>query len=246
MRVVVVDPSRTVLKFVTRMLESGGHEARPFVDGRAALVHIQSDPEVGALITSAELGSMSGLELCWETRLLAKGRRPIYIILMSANQERGSLVEALDSGADDFIGKPPIPEELHARLRAAGRLAAMQNDLIRLATTDPLTGMLNRRAFFERAADLHARADAGEPVSAIMFDIDHFKRINDSFGHDAGDETIRGVAQAAAIEGGIVGRLGGEEFALLLPGAGVRQRRKSRKVCGRGSRDCNSSPAARC
>lgn len=220
MRVVVVDPSRTVLKFVTRMLEAGGHEARPFVDGRAALNHIKSDPDVGALITSAELVSMSGLELCWETRLLAKNRRPIYIILMSSNQDRSNLVEALDSGADDFIGKPPIPEELHARLRAAGRLAAMQNDLIRLATTDPLTGVLNRRAFFERAADLHPRAEAGEPLSAIMFDIDHFKRINDSFGHDAGDETIRGVAQAVVIDHGILGRMGGEEFALLLPGRG--------------------------
>src|SRR4051812_38521510 len=96
MRVVVVDPSRTVLKFVTRMLEAGGHEARPFVDGRAALSHIKSDTEVGALVTSAELGSMTGLELCWETRLLVKGRRPIYIILMSSNKDRGNLVEALD------------------------------------------------------------------------------------------------------------------------------------------------------
>ncbi|MEA2939415.1 MAG: hypothetical protein QOC56_2919 [Alphaproteobacteria bacterium] len=218
MRVVVVDPSRTVLKFVTRMLEAGDHQARPFVEGRAALAHIKTDPEVGALITSAELLSMSGLELCWETRLIASGRRPIYIILMSSNQERRNLVEALDSGADDFIGKPPIPEELHARLRAAARLATMQRDLIRLATTDPLTGMLNRRAFFEQAEPICARAQAGEPLCAVMLDIDHFKRINDGYGHDAGDETIRGVAQAVTAEDATVGRLGGEEFAMLLPG----------------------------
>src|SRR5262249_22891675 len=87
-----------------------------------------------------------------------------------------------------------------------------------LATTDPLTGVLNRRAFFEQAADLCARAETGEPLSAIMLDIDQFKRINDNFGHDACDECIRGVAHAAvAIDGGL-GRLGGEEFALLLPG----------------------------
>src|SRR5262249_51483681 len=217
MRVVMVDPSRTVLKFVGRLLEAGDHGVRPFVVGQAALTYIQSDPNVGALITSAELLTMSGVELCWKARLAA-GRRPIYIIMMSSNQERHNLVEALDGGADDFIGKPPIREELYARLRAAARLSSMQHELLRLATTDPLTGVLNRRAFFEQAADLCARAETGEPLSAIMLDIDQFKRINDNFGHDAGDECIRGVAHAAVAIDGVLGRLGGEEFALLLPG----------------------------
>jgi two-component system, cell cycle response regulator len=217
MRVVVVDPSRTVLKFVARMLEAGDHEVRPFLDAQAALAYLETDPHVGALITSAELLSMSGLELCWKVRLAA-GRRPIYIIMMSSNHERHNLVEALDGGADDFIGKPPIREELYARLRAAARLSSMQHDLIRLATTDPLTGMFNRRAFFEQAQEVCARAEAGEPLCALMLDIDHFKRINDGFGHDAGDECIRGVAQAVAAADAIVGRMGGEEFAMLLPG----------------------------
>jgi two-component system cell cycle response regulator len=219
MRVVVVDPSRTVLKFVARMLEAGDHEVRPFLDAQAALAYLESDPNVGALITSAELLSMSGVELCWKVRLAA-GRRPIYIIMMSSNHEQHNLVEALDGGADDFIGKPPISEELYARLRAAARLSSMQNDLLRLATTDPLTGMLNRRAFFEQAQELCRRAEAGDPLSALMVDIDHFKRINDGFGHDAGDKCIRGVAQVLAAADAVAGRLGGEEFALLLPGRG--------------------------
>src|SRR5262245_5914471 len=227
MRVVVVDPSRTVLKFVARMLEAGDHEVLPFADPHDALAHIKSDQYVNAMITSAELMSMSGLELCWEARLLARGRRPIYIILMSSNQERVNLVEALDMGADDFIGKPPVAAELYARLRAAGRLAAMQNELIRLATTDPLTGVLNRRAFFERAEEMRARAEAGQPLAAVMFDVDHFKRINDSYGHDAGDECIRAVATEATVENAVLGRLGGEEFALLLPG----QHQKAAAAC---------------
>ena len=221
MRVVLVDPSRTVLKCVGRLLEARDHEVRAFTNGQAALDYIRSDPEVGALVTSAELTSMSGLELCWETRLLATCERPIYVILMSSSQDRRNLIEALDSGADDYIGKPPVAEELYARLRAAERVASMQQELVRLATTDSLTGVFNRRAFFERAREACARAEAGAPLAAILFDIDHFKRVNDLYGHDVGDRAICAVAHEAAAESAVVGRLGGEEFAMLLAGQGL-------------------------
>jgi two-component system, cell cycle response regulator len=163
--------------------------------------------------------SLSGVELCWEARLLASGGRPIHVILMSSNCDQTHLIQALDSGADDFISKPPAAQELFARLRCAERLLSMQRELLRLAATDPLTGLLNRRAFFERAHDMCVRADAGEVLSAIMLDIDHFKRVNDEHGHDAGDEAIRGVAREAAKGSAVVGRLGGEEFAMLLAGS---------------------------
>ena len=217
MRIVLVDPSRTTLKYIARLLEARDHEVRPFTDGLAALAYTKSDAEVDCLITSSELITMTGVELCWETRLLASCRRPIYVILMSSSQDRHRLSEALDSGADDFISKPPVAEELYARLRAAERLASMQRELMRLATTDPLTGVFNRRAFFEAAQEACAKAMDGA-LSAIMFDIDHFKRINDQYGHDVGDDVICAVARAAAAEHPIVGRLGGEEFALLLEG----------------------------
>jgi len=221
MRVVLVDPSRTVLKFVGRLLEARDHEVRAFTDGEAALDCIRSDPKVGALITSAELISMSGIELCWETRLLATCDRQIYVIVMSSSHDRRNLSEALDSGADDYIGKPPVAEELYARLRAAERVAAMQQELVRLATTDSLTGVFNRRAFFERACDACVRAEAGAALSVILFDIDHFKRVNDLYGHDVGDRAISAVARAAAAESALTGRLGGEEFAMLLVGKGL-------------------------
>ena len=217
MRIVVVDPSRTVLKIVTQLLEAGRHEARPFTDGLEALKYIKSDIEVDALITSVELQSMSGVELCRETRLLATRGRPIYIVLMSSNYEQSKLIEALDSGADDFIGKPPATEELYARLRAAERFATMQRELVRLATTDPLTGVLNRRAFFEQAEEACARAAAGGgALSGIMVDVDHFKRINDAYGHNVGDLVLRIVAREIRAKNEIVGRLGGEEFAIVL------------------------------
>jgi diguanylate cyclase (GGDEF)-like protein len=215
MRIVLVDPSRTVQKLVTRLLEAGGHDVRPFGDGPEALEYIKADQEVGALITSGVLTSVSGIDLCRQTRLLASFQRPIYIILMSSDSDRHRLIEALDSGADDFIGKPPVAEEIYARFRAAERIASMQRDLSKLAATDPLTGALNRRAFFERAVEACGHATAGKALSSIMFDVDHFKRINDVYGHDVGDKALRAIAQEAAA-GGIVGRLGGEEFAILL------------------------------
>jgi len=218
MRVVLVDPSRTVLKFVARLLEARGDDVRPFTDGRAAFEYIKEDIAVDAVITSAEPLSMTGLELCWETRLLAGDRRAIYVILMSSNQERRNLIEALDSGADDFIGKPPVAEELYARLRAAERLASMHRDLIQLASLDSLTGTFNRRAFFERGLEVFAQVAGCGALSAIMIDIDHFKRVNDDYGHDIGDKAIREVASIISGAGSLVGRLGGEEFAVLLPG----------------------------
>jgi diguanylate cyclase (GGDEF)-like protein len=216
MRVVLVDPSRTAAKFVSRLLEARHHEVRTFADGREALEYIKSDPEVGALITSTEPLSISGLELCWETRLIATSHRPIYVILMSSSTEDDKLILALDHGADDFLGKPPVAEELYARLRAAERLSTMQSELIRLATTDSLTGMFNRRAFFENAKQLCVRAESGYALSAVMVDIDHFKDVNDLHGHDVGDEAIYSVAHELMIGRAVVGRLGGEEFALLL------------------------------
>jgi diguanylate cyclase (GGDEF)-like protein len=218
MRVVLVDPSPTVLKFVTRLLEADQHEIRSFTDGREALAYIKSDLAVDALITSTEPTSMSGLELCSETRSAAGNIRPIYVILMSSSTDEKMLVEALDSGADDFVCKPPTAEKLYARLRAAERLGSMQRELIRLAATDALTGACTRRAFFSKAAQMCERAAGGGALCAIMLDIDHFKNINDLHGHDVGDEAIVAVARQAMCGDVLVGRLGGEEFALLLEG----------------------------
>ena len=111
MRIALVEPSRTTRLIVGRMLEARGHEVLPFCDELEALAQIKADPCIEALITSAELKHISGLELCWETRLIATCRRPIYVLMMSTQYDQRSLIEALDSGADDFIGKPPLAED---------------------------------------------------------------------------------------------------------------------------------------
>ncbi len=216
MRIVLVDPSRAIQRAMTELIAHGEHEVLAFSEGKKALECISTDETIRALITSVQLADISGLALCEAARKLAGSRRALFIIVMSSTEDYGLVIQALDNGADDFIRKPPFPEELRARLRAADRLTMMQRDLIKYATTDFLTGLLNRRAFFGEAAEACRAADAGKPLSAIVFDIDHFKRVNDTHGHEAGDIVLANVSSVAkAASGGILGRLGGEEFCLL-------------------------------
>lgn len=220
MQIVIVDSSRVVLRIIASLLEPSGHAVHAFTDSEQALAYLTATPSVRVLITSLETRPLSGLELCWSARLLAEERRPLHVITMSSARNVRNLAEALDSGADDFIEKPPGAEELNARLRAAERLTTMQEELIRLAETDPLTGLFNRRAFFARADSAAERVGRHGRLSAVLADIDHFKRINDQHGHDVGDLAIRAVAEIVGAEG-IGGRLGGEEFAVILPGLGL-------------------------
>jgi len=216
MRVVLVDPSRAIQRAMTDLIMQGGHQVLAFSDGQKALERLSADDTIGALITSVQLADISGLELCAAARRLAGSRRALFIFVMSSTEDYSLVIQALDNGADDFIRKPPFPEELRARLRAAERLMVLQHDLIRLATTDSLTGVLNRRAFFDDAREACRAAAAGKPLSAIMFDVDHFKRINDTHGHEAGDVVLANVGSAAKqASSGVLGRLGGEEFCLL-------------------------------
>jgi diguanylate cyclase (GGDEF)-like protein len=218
MRIVLVDPSRAVQRAMTRLIEEGGHEVVAFVDGLQALACITQDDDIRALITSTQPLNISGIELCAATRKLSGTRRALHVILMSSTDDYYLAVTALDNGADDFIHKPPNPDELRARLRLADRVTSMKQQLIRHATTDSLTGLLNRRAFFDSTTEVCQAATSGKPLSAVMFDIDHFKRINDTYGHEIGDQVLAAVGAEAKSANGIAGRLGGEEFCVIASG----------------------------
>jgi two-component system, cell cycle response regulator len=218
MHAAVVDSSRVVLKLITKLLAERGDSTSEFLDSDAALRRIKADPSIDVLITSLEVQPMSGLELCWETRLAIPAQRPLYIVVMSSLSDETKLAEALDCGADELIAKPVKKLELYARLRMAGRLKAAQLHLVRLAETDPLTALFNRRAFFERLNDRLRQPHLAATLSAILLDIDHFKRINDAYGHDAGDMVIKGVANETMKISNIAGRLGGEEYGIILEG----------------------------
>jgi len=216
MRIALVEPSRTVRRIVSGMIEAWDHDVCSFMDSGEALEQLQTDKKIRALITSAELPSSSGARLVADARRMAGTQRPLYILLMSSSDERAKMVQALDNGADDFISKPPAAEELRARLRAADRITMMQAELIALATTDSLTGLLTRRAFVATAEEMVERAKAGHPLSVLVCDLDRFKAINDNHGHDVGDVVLQRVSAEVKGIRTPAGRLGGEEVALLL------------------------------
>ena len=152
-----------------------------------------------------------------------------WAAIKSGQDWRGELLNRRKNGETywEDVSVSPVTDEAHVITHFVAvkddisKRKLMEEDLRRLATTDPLTGLLNRRSFFERAHEAWSRRHAqGAPLSAIMLDIDHFKRVNDTYGHQAGDEVLRSIAAACATvlrECDIFGRLGGEEFACILP-----------------------------
>lgn len=223
--VLVCETSRVQRKILRAMLEDGGFEVTEAGDSAEALEHIDLlAPDI--FITGIEVGAMSGLEACWRLKAGAETSH-IHTIVITASGQYVRLAEALDAGADDFIRKPFDGVEMKARLRAAARIVRLQRDLRGQAETDALTGAANRRAF-TRALDREI-AEAGRlsvPLGVVMVDLDHFKAINDTHGHASGDRVLVRTVTAlkSELQGGeMLGRLGGEEFAVLLPRADERQ-----------------------
>ena len=159
-----------------------------------------------------------GVELCRELRAAAPHA---YLIMLTGASSEEAKLEGFACGADDYVTKPaPLPELL-ARVRAGLRIVELQKQLLELSTTDPLTSLRNRRAFDERLGEAfeHARR-YGRPLSLAIVDVDHFKTINDTHGHDTGDAVLRGVAKmigSRTRQTDFAARVGGEEFAILLP-----------------------------
>jgi diguanylate cyclase (GGDEF)-like protein len=212
--------------YLLRTLERIGHEVTVARDGEEAWRIIQNR-QVPLLISDWMMPNLDGPELCRRIRASASDHYT-FIILLTSRDRREDRLTGLRAGADDFLIKPPDPDELAVRLEIAERILAVHYQLalknaqlVELATVDELTGTKNRRRFREDLELLFGQADRlDSPLSLIMFDLDHFKQYNDSFGHPAGDDVLHGsgsILRAVVRAHDVVARYGGEEFVVLLP-----------------------------
>jgi diguanylate cyclase (GGDEF)-like protein len=224
LKVVVADDSPFFRKLVEGALASGECTAFFARNGREA-IDLVSAHEPGVVITDWEMPDVTGLELCEQIR--RDSHSYTYIILLTSNTTKDQIIRGLDSGADDYLTKPFDTGELLARIRVGRRIAELQRQvqaknklLEELALTDALTGLPNRRAVENWATrELSAAARHSFPCWVVMADLDHFKSINDTYGHEIGDFVIKkfaAILKANTRASNVCGRIGGEEFVLVL------------------------------
>lgn len=228
MRVLVADDSLVMRRLLQATLEGWGFDVVCAEDGAEALACLQSEDPPRMAILDWMMPVITGPEVCRRVRDL-RAETYTYLILLTSRSQRQDIVEGMGAGADDYVVKPFDKHELEVRLRAGRRILDLQSQLLQAqealrdqATKDPLTGCWNRRVILEtleREAERAEREKRG--LSVVMLDVDHFKNVNDTYGHGAGDEALRQVTQRVkdVIRSyDSIGRIGGEEFLIVLPG----------------------------
>ncbi len=219
LNILAVDDDFATLRLIEKIVSSAGHRVSLAKNGWEASEMILREPP-DLVVCDWDMPELDGLELCREIR---RQEQPhyVYFLLLTAKSSSDDLVEGLAAGADDFVSKPINRGVLMARIEAGSRVLRMERQLRKTSCCDPLTGVLNRRAFHQRFVQEHERAGRhGHPLSSAMIDLDFFKRINDRHGHAAGDATLVAVAsilETHCRQSDILCRFGGEEFCVLLP-----------------------------
>lgn len=240
MRVLVVEDDPIMLALLESMLIAAGHTVSAARNGVEAMHQVERQhPQL--VISDWLMPQMDGITFCRKLRA-SDELRNVYVIILTAKESADSLVEAFEAGADDYLVKPLTPKLFFARLRAAQRVVRLQDELAfdreqllrfshelalsnerlqRLALTDALTELPNRRFAMERLEQEWALSQRGErALACMMVDIDHFKSINDRFGHQTGDDALKYVANTlrqSARTQDVVCRFGGEEFLVICP-----------------------------
>jgi diguanylate cyclase (GGDEF)-like protein len=223
--ILVVEDERDIREMVALMVKGMGHTVYTANNGREALEQVHQAP-VDIVLLDLMMPEMDGFEFCQAVK--ADGSLPdLHIIITSAKEALEDKVKGLELGAADYLTKPFSLTELRARIRVGERITRSQKELKeqkvlleRLAREDKLTGLYNRRHFEERAVEECNRAQRYDrPLSLLLCDLDHFKQVNDQYGHSAGDTVLQQVGQTiqdCCRTSDLSARLGGEEFTVML------------------------------
>ena len=226
MKVLIAEDDQFSRNLLSITLEKWSYDVVAVEDGREAWEELRKG-EIQLVITDWMMPNMDGPALCREIRRTELSHY-VYIIILTAKGDRDDLVAGMSAGADDYLIKPVDFDELKVRLRAGERiidlerrLSEAQKRLEVLATTDELTGLLNRREILRRFDQELARCERDNASLAVVIaDVDHFKKVNDTYGHAAGDMVLKLVTnrlQKALRPYDLIGRFGGEEFLFLVP-----------------------------
>ncbi|MBI1902844.1 MAG: diguanylate cyclase [Planctomycetia bacterium] len=218
-KVLLVESDESQAQAVSSRLATCRYEVRTAADSAAAVREIERDCPHYLLVQWPLPGTDSGT-LCSKIREMELPNY-VFVILLAEQGGPQAAAEGLNLGADEVLPRPAPAEELLARMNAGARMLSLERRLQRMISVDPVTGLATRRAFLAEARREHGRAVRyGRTMACVMIDIDFFKRVNDSFGHQAGDDVLKAVAEVLAGSSrasDLVCRYGGEEFCALLP-----------------------------
>ena len=253
MRILVADDDAVSLRLMERMLQKSGYEVVTAGDGEEAARILSRTGGPRLALIDWMMPGLDGLGVCRVVRS-RHDESYVYMVLLTSKQSSGDVVQGLEAGADDYLTKPCHAAELRARLHTGRRILQLEDKLVEArekmrfrATHDALTSLWDRGGILSLLqSELNRASRDRMPVSLLLCDVDYFKTVNDTYGHQVGDEVLQEVArrlQNAVRSHDAVGRYGGEEFLIIMGGTGAHEL-KERAEQVRGSISCMPFPTA--